>query len=422
VWQLARPDEPQRSELVYAGIAGANILLVLFVILVLFGLREGWLHRRNLSRIPIRIHVNGTRGKSSVVRLIAGGLREGGIRTCAKTTGTLARMILPDATEYPVFRPAGANVIEQVRIVSVAAAYNAQAIVVECMALQPLLQWLCESRFLKATHGVITNARADHLDVMGPEEKDVAMALAGTTPIDAKLFTAEERHLPAFEYASRDRGTKLVAVSPQEITLVTDQEMQGFSYVEHKENVALALSVCADLGIDRKTALRGMWKATPDPGAMTVAHVRFFGRHLYFVNAFAANDPESSERLYRMAMELFPGVEKRILIFNCRTDRPDRSRQLGEACVQWPSADHYVLMGSGTYFLVRAALKKGIPVERFLFVERQSEGDIFESIVELAGTSALVVGLGNTKGQGLSLVRFFNNRSTLKDVVQKEVS
>jgi gamma-polyglutamate synthase len=401
---------------------GPDILLIVFILLVLLGLREGLLHRRNLSRIPIRIHVNGTRGKSSVVRLIAGGLREGGIVTCAKTTGTLARMILPDASEYPVFRPAGANVIEQVRIVSVAASYEAQAIVVECMALQPQLQWLCESRFIKATHGVITNARADHLDVMGPEEKDVALALAGSTPLKAKLFTAENRHVGAFEYASRDRQTRLVAVSPKDIAAVTDAEMEGFSYVEHKENVALAIRLCADLGIDRETALRGMWKAVPDPGAMTVSHLRFFGRHIYFVNAFAANDPESSERLYHMAIERFPDTEKRVLIFNCRTDRPDRSRQLGEACVQWPAADHYLLMGSGTYFLVRAALAKGIPVEKFLFAEHQSESDIFESIIELAGKSALVIGMGNTKGQGLSLVRFFRNRSILKESVPKEAS
>src|SRR5512135_1065855 len=195
---------------------GTEVLLFIALVLLALGLLEVARVRRARSGIPIRIHVNGTRGKSSVVRLIAGGLRESGIRTCAKTTGTLARMILPDASEYPVFRPGGANVIEQVRIVSAAASYDAQAIVVECMALQPQLQYLCESRFLKATHGVITNARADHLDVMGPEEKDVALALAGSTPLKAKLFTAENRHLPVFEYATRDRQTKLLAVTPEE--------------------------------------------------------------------------------------------------------------------------------------------------------------------------------------------------------------
>ncbi len=395
--------------------AGAQILFLIFVGLVLLGFWEAFLHRRNLSRMPIRIHVNGTRGKSSVVRLIAGGLRESGIRTCAKTTGTLARMILPDASEYPVFRPGGANVIEQVRIVSTAASYDAQAIVVECMALQPQLQWMCESRFIKATHGVITNARADHLDVMGPEEKDVALALAATTPVKAKLFTAEGKFLQAFEDAAKDRQTTLFPVAPEEVAAVTDQELEGFQYVEHKENVALALRVCADLGIDRQTALKGMWKAPPDPGVMTISHIRFFGRHIYFVNVFAANDPESTEKLWNMALEKFPDVEKRIIIFNCRSDRPHRSAQLGVACSGWHPADSYVLMGSGTQFLAREAISKGMPAKKFISAEHQSDSDIFEIVVEQAGRSAVVVGMGNAKGQGLSLVRFFRNRSILKE-------
>jgi hypothetical protein len=40
--------------------------------------------------IPVRIHVNGIRGKSSVTRLIAAALREAGIRTVAKTTARRA--------------------------------------------------------------------------------------------------------------------------------------------------------------------------------------------------------------------------------------------------------------------------------------------------------------------------------------------
>ena len=96
---------------------GSQLLIVLFVALIAWGTLESYRHRQNLKRIPIRIHVNGTRGKSSVTRLIAAALREAGLVTCAKTTGTLARMILPDAREVPIFRPAGANVIEQARIV-----------------------------------------------------------------------------------------------------------------------------------------------------------------------------------------------------------------------------------------------------------------------------------------------------------------
>ena len=155
------------------------------------GVAELASHRRNLYRIPIRIHVNGTRGKSSVTRLIVGGLREAGIQTCGKTTGTLARMLLPDGRELPVFRPARPNISEQLRIVSTAASVGAEALVVECMALQPALQWLCEAKLIQASHGVITNARPDHLDVMGPTARDVARALAGMVPRTGRMFTAE---------------------------------------------------------------------------------------------------------------------------------------------------------------------------------------------------------------------------------------
>ena len=73
-------------------------------------------------------------------------------------------------------------------------------------------------------------------------------------------------------------------MTPGDVAAVTDEEMEPFRYVEHRENVALALQVCLDLGIDRQTALRGMWKAPPDPGVMTISHVEFFGRHIHFVN------------------------------------------------------------------------------------------------------------------------------------------
>ncbi len=393
---------------------GFWILSVVTIVVMVGGVIEGVLHRRNLSRIPIRVHVNGTRGKSSVVRLTAAGLREAGITTCAKTTGSLARMIFPDGSECPVFRPAGANVIEQVRIVGAAVGNHAKALVIECMALQPFLQWFSESRLVRATHGVVTNARADHLDLMGPTEDNVARALAGMVPIKAKLFTGEKRHLDVFKQAAKDRGTELVEVSDEEAAGVTPEELARFPYMEHAENVALALRVCSDLGVDRGTALRGMWKARPDPGVMTTHEVDFFGRRLVFVNGFAANDPESTERVWNIAIERFPDVQTRIAIFNCRLDRPDRSVQLGRACVAWQPADHYVLVGTGTYIFARAASKQGLDMRKVVVAENQRADDIFEIVVGLTGRSSLVMGMCNIGGQGLELVQYFRNRCALE--------
>lgn len=393
--------------------SGLGLILGTTAVLSALGAAERYQHSRALRRIKTRVHVNGTRGKSSVTRLIAAGLRAGGIRTCAKTTGTLARMIMPNGSEYPVYRPSRANVIEQLRIVRTAAELEAEALVIECMAVQPHLQALCEDVFVQSTHGVITNARADHLDVMGPGEVDVALALAATTPYGGTMLTGERRHLSVFEEAAKDRGSRLVHIPLEDVEAISREDLDRFSYVEHAENLALALRVCRELGIDRETALRGMWAATPDPGALTAVEIEFFGRHLTFVNAFAANDPESTGRIWNMSFERYPGREKRIAVVNCRADRPDRSRQLGQACMGWAPADAYVLIGTGTYLFAKSAFQEGLDPGRVVYAEERRVEETFEQIVELAGASALIIGIANIGGPGLDLVRHFRNRSVL---------
>jgi len=395
-------------------------LLVLLALLVGAGAWEYLAHRRNLRSIRIRIHVNGTRGKSSVTRLVAAGLRAGGLRTFAKTTGTLPRMIMHDGREYPVFRPAKANIIEQLRIVSLAASERADALIIECMALQPALQSLTELKMVRATIGVITNARPDHLDVMGPSEENVALALLGSTPVGGVLCTAERDYLPLFAHACADRGSRLAAISAAQADAIPDETMARFSYKEHKENVALALQVCAEAGVPREVALAGMIRTPPDPGAMQAYPVEFFGRDIVFYNGFAANDPESSERIWQMAVDRHPEHATRIMLLNCRADRPDRSRQLGEAVPSWTRADHYVVMGSGTYVFVKYAALAGLDPTKAVYAEGFSTERIFETIVGLCRNKTLVMGIGNIGGGGLELVAYFQNRTLLPEMSAPE--
>ena len=125
-------------------------LAFLFLILA-FLVAERIRHERRLERIPIRIHVNGTRGKSSVTRLIAAALRRSGIPTLAKTTGTAPVLILPDGSEETIRRRAPANILEQMKVVERAARLDARAVVVECMALDPELQSVSETAMIRST-------------------------------------------------------------------------------------------------------------------------------------------------------------------------------------------------------------------------------------------------------------------------------
>lgn len=395
---------------------GTGLLGGIALLLIGAGTAEVVTHRRNLRKIPIRVHVNGTRGKSSVTRLIAAALRESGTVTCAKTTGTLARFIQPDGRELPIYRPSGPNVIEQKRMVALAAAHEAQALVIECMALVPELQALSELELIRATHAVITNARPDHLDVMGPTDADVARALASVTPRRGKLYTAEQNQLAVFEEAAKDRGSELIVVGPEEVAAVTEDDLSAFGYTEHPDNVALALRVAADLGVERALGLRAMQACKPDPGALREYEIDFFGRRIVFVNGFAANDPVSTEQLYREASARHPDIQSKIALFNCRSDRPERSIQLGAELPRWAPSDHVVAIGTGTYLFARAVIKAGLDPTRLELCEDMSEDEIFERVLSLVNRSALVFGMGNIGGQGFALSRFFANRSRPKDV------
>lgn len=174
-------------------------IMIILMLVILYGLWEYRNHCFHLQSIPIRIHVNGTRGKSSVTRLIAAGLRTSGRRVIAKTTGTKPRIILEDGQEIPIYRIGRANIIEQLMVVRLAWKRHTDILVIECMAVQPHLQWVAEEKMIRSTGGVITNARADHLDQMGPTVRDVAEALSNTIPQNGVLFTAEPVWFDVFE-------------------------------------------------------------------------------------------------------------------------------------------------------------------------------------------------------------------------------
>ncbi|MFV9931183.1 MAG: poly-gamma-glutamate synthase PgsB [Francisella endosymbiont of Hyalomma asiaticum] len=387
------------------------LIIGVFAILCVYLIIENIVHNTSIKSIPIRIHVNGTRGKSSVARLIAAGVRAGGYRIVAKTTGTLARYIDVDGSETPVFRIGFSNIAEQVKIMFKARKAKADAIVIECMALQPLLQSLCELKLVKATHGVLTNARPDHLDVMGPTERDVAKALAATVPVEAKYFTAEDIHLDFFEYACKERGTELIAATAQDAEKISDEEINKFVYSEFKINVALALKVTDDLGIPREIALKGMWEATPDPGAMTEYNFNIKNAEINFANAFAANDPVSTKMLWDKLCYKYSGCDKKVLVVNCRDDREDRSKQMAEAALGWQKQDLIILIGTGTEvftsFYKKYAKSLNKPMTIVIVCEEMTPIQILEKTVESnPAESYILVGVGNIKDIGMELVDF----------------
>src|SRR3954469_5589152 len=229
-----------------------GVFALSLTVLLVLGVVEQARHDRNLARIPVRVLVNGIRGKSSITRLTAGALRGGGLRVVAKTTGSAARYIHPDGGEEPVYRKFGiANIVEQIGIVRRAAAERPDVLVIECMAVQPALQEVNQRKLVRSTIGVLSNVREDHLDEMGPTLDDVARSLSRSMPADGVCVTAEYDRARLLHNEARKRRCGLVVARPD---AVTDDEMAKFRYFTFKENVAIALAVADQLGISREDA------------------------------------------------------------------------------------------------------------------------------------------------------------------------
>ncbi len=379
-----------------------SVYLIGSVGLLIAGIVEQRRHYANLHAIPQRVLVNGIRGKSSITRLCAGALRGGGLTTVAKTTGTAARFIHPDATEEPVYRKFGiANVVEQIGIVRRAAVYRPDALVIECMAVMPALQEVNQTKLIRSTIGVLCNVREDHLAEMGPTLDDVARSLCRSMPVGGICVTAEKERFGILQKEAAARNCELIYADPE---TVTDEELRGFSWFTFKENVAIALAVAELLGVDRKTALQGMYDAPPDPGVLSVEKYRTpQGGRLRFANVFAANDPEST--LMNVNQLLGLGAIHRPLnvVINCRPDRVERNGQMGQI-VPDLAPDTVFLIGHPT-----KSARDGIPSDwagRVIDLggdDRDADALTADLLAALGPDSSLVA-VGNIHGQGEHLL------------------
>jgi poly-gamma-glutamate synthase PgsB/CapB len=389
-----------------------TVLLIVFIVVSIYGVIEFALHQKRILSIPIRIHINGTRGKSSVTRLIGAALREAGIKTITKVTGTYPRLMLENGCEVAIYRKAEANIIEQLSIIKFASERKAQAIVMECMAVQPQYQWITEAKMLHSTLAVITNVRLDHIDVMGYTLPEIAVALGNTIPKRQHLFTSEKILFNNLKDISEKRNSIIHLADENQ---VTEAEMNGFSYIEHKENVSLALAVSEHLNIDRKVALKGMYNAIPDAGALKRSIVNVFQKKINFFNAFAANDPQSTLMIWeklKVEMDL-RGVK--IILLNTRQDRLDRAKQLTAMVGKElnDQFDYLILIGQSAEVVEDLAVSEGVKRNKIVNLGWTEPEAVFEAILAYTTEQSTVVAIGNMGGMGGKVADFFENRSVV---------
>ncbi len=340
-------------------------------------LEKRW-NDRCLSSLRAVIHVNGIRGKTSTCRLLDAALR-GRYRVMTKTTGTDARIIGVDGRDLPLRRFGPANIGEQLRTIRRARREGAEILILECMAVRPELQRISQEQMVKSGITVITNVRHDHPLEMGDTLEKIAGSLAATVPTGGVLYTADETFYPFFSERCQQKGSRAVLCPPD---------------ASGEQNRSIARTVALSLGVPAEEIEDGFSRVQQDFGICRLYTMRNGqGRSFAFLNLFSANDPQSAEANLAAYAEQYSEIA---FLYNHRSDRPDRALLFAERFFPaYPGARVY-LIGEGRPLAQRLFLRAA-PTLR---VEQISFARIGKDMPE----GALLVGIGNIKGEGHRLI------------------
>lgn len=358
------------------------IVFTLTAVLLVLGLVEARRHRKNLNDVPIRILVNGTRGKTTLARLLVASLNVQGIRTMGRTTGSEATIIYPDGSVKPIVRKRRARVYELVpffREVSLESSRGVssglgpvQCVVVECMALQAENQVAFRDWLVRPTHVFITNTYVDHVPEMGPTRESSAQVLGLSVPKGASLYVSDSF------YDGLD--AKVVHVC---------EEVPIEDPLIHPSCMAMAWAFLKDMGFGIETLQAGVSAFVPDKGLLEPFPLRGGG---VFVPSFSVNDETCMEETIRKWSSSCGG--KVNVVFNSRKDREQRillfKNVMSRVC---DLVDDVLVIGD---YPKKVAFYIGYGAVSC------SVEEVFDKVS--SSSSAVFVGLGNIKGAGEELI------------------
>ena len=270
------------------------------------------------TKSQARILVAGSRGKSSVARLLHTSMNAQGLNTYARITGVVPRELGPLGIRS-ISRSAGAHV-EEMRWWLRRVPVSAGGIVLENSAISAEFQSLA-GRWLRPDVTVLTNTLPDHQELWGTSSASAAEVLVAGIPKTTRLV------LP-IELGSDEYLVELLNRRHCELTFSEPAIEAGQGY--RAVNTGLALTTLECLGFERASALEAMLDMPPDRYDFHVA--RCGGAELAM--AFSANDITSTRNLFRSLT--WSKAETRI-IYNHRADRPGRFKSF----VEWLGQSHW---------------------------------------------------------------------------------
>lgn len=411
LWETVRADLVTQQS-VSAALAAAAFATV--------GIVWGTWSRRNirrLQRIPLRVLVTGTRGKSSTVRLAHAALMSGGIPTLGKMTGTASRELDTTGAEHPTNRIGQVSILEMLETVHRSVRRDPvvpEAVVLECMAVTPDLIDLVAEDIVRPQVAVVTNALWDHLEEQGTSLDQIAVSLSGVMTGAELAITAEHRTATraVLAYEARLNGAAFDAVTGSDVPAAVRARLPG----AHPDNVAMALAIAAFAGIDRETAVRGMEAATVEPLPTRPAVATIDGIEWWYRDIGSINDTDSLTPALVDARAQMPRDAITLAILTCRWDRPLRAIQFASSIT--PSdVDGIVIVGEPDIVVRHYARRAGWARDRIIRVGTWGLGErpLYRRMASFAER------VSGTRPQRIALIGVENNHQYVADLIREKM-
>lgn len=376
--------------------------------------------RRNvarLQRIPLRVLVTGTRGKSSTVRLIHAALQEAGIPTLGKMTGTASRELDTAGVEHPTNRIGQVSILEMIETVHRSFTRDAvppQAIVLECMAVTPDLIGLCAEDIVRPQVSVITNALWDHLEEQGTTLDAIAISLSRAMPGAELVVTAEHREATraTLAYEARLHGCAFDAVDGADVPQEILARLRG----AHPDNVAMALAVAMHAGVDQETAVRGMAAATVEPLPTQPVTAVIDGIEWWYRDIGSINDTDSLSPALMEAKAQMPRDAVTLAVLTTRWDRPLRAIQFASSITP-ADVDGIVVVGEPDVVVRHYARQVGWTRDRIIRVGTWGFGErpIYRRIADFARR------VGGVRPERIALIGTENTHQYVADLIREKM-
>jgi poly-gamma-glutamate synthase PgsB/CapB len=291
----------------------------------------------------------------------------------------------------------------------------------ECLAAE-------SGRIIRPGILALTNVKLDHLDEMGHSKEDIARTLSSAFPQGGMVFVPREEVYPVFEERASRLGIRMIPVEgppgrEDDIPVrdanpeVQEEGSSGPAFPrEFEPNHRLAYEILTSLGLSRNEALRGMSRARPDFGSLRIWSTRLVNpaRLTYFVNAFAANDPESTSVVME-EIKVILSLDSRSLfgILCLREDRGDRTMQWIRAAEEgfFAGFERVAVLGApARAALVQLRRKLGPGGGKFFRPSDPAPETAVTRLASAAQRESVVIGLGNIVGAGERIIRYWEKK------------